>query len=27
MNDLIFIVVIIGFFLVCGLYARWCEKL
>jgi len=27
MNDLIFIAVIIGFFLVCDLYARWCEKL
>jgi mannose/fructose/N-acetylgalactosamine-specific phosphotransferase system component IID len=27
MNDLIFIAVMIGFFVVAGLYAKFCEKL
>jgi len=27
MNDLIFIALIVGFFVVSGLYVRFCEKL
>jgi hypothetical protein len=27
MNDLIFIAVVVGFFVVSGLYVRFCEKL
>jgi hypothetical protein len=27
MNDLIFIGIVVAFFLGCGLYVRFCEKL
>jgi len=27
MNDLIFVVVVVVFFIISGLYARFCEKL
>jgi len=27
MNDLVFVVLIVGFFVVSGLYVRFCDKL